>query len=56
MYEVTLTTDSQKELIKLEQIASMLLTAKAHGHADIRITVRDGILTFGSIELKSKWD
>lgn len=55
MYQVILKTDSKEELIKFEQIASMMLTAKAHGYADIKISVQEGNLVFGSVELKSRW-
>ncbi len=55
MYEVVLKTDSQEEVKKFEQIASMILTAKAHGYADIKISVQEGKLVFGSLELKSRW-
>lgn len=55
MYEVVIKTDSQEEVKKFEQIASMILTAKAHGYADIKISVQEGKLVFGSVELKSRW-
>lgn len=55
MYEVILKTDSKEEVAKFEQIASMILTAKAHGYADIKISVQEGKLIFGSVELKSRW-
>ncbi len=55
MYQVTLETESIEEYQKFKDIAAMIVTAKAHGYAQIKIDIKEGELINGSIELKTKW-
>lgn len=55
MYEVVLQAENEEEYQKYKDIASMIVTAKAHGWADILILVRNHELKEGHIDLQTKW-
>lgn len=55
MFEITIKAETEEEYKKIKDIAAMIVTAKAHGWADVLIMIRKHELTEGHIDLQTKW-